>query len=136
MRIWNFQGYQRNSMWNLQGLIKNKVEFRWMTKKKSCEISRGFGFWAWNFQGWSSFLHWISWGKVKKRKLPGDFSKKYVLNRMQQFTRYIEWSSQWDHIIFILYIRITHDIWIRCMSGENAFFCCWNTLLGYSRRGI
>ena len=28
LRIWNFQGYQRNSMWNFQGLIK------------------------WNFQGW------------------------------------------------------------------------------------
>ena len=28
-RIWNFQGYQRNSMWNFQELIKDEV-----TKKK------------------------------------------------------------------------------------------------------
>ena len=29
LRIWNFQGYQRNSMWNFQELIKDEV-----TKKK------------------------------------------------------------------------------------------------------
>ena len=34
LRIWNFQGYQRNSMWNFQELIKNKVEFPRVTKKK------------------------------------------------------------------------------------------------------
>ena len=34
VRIWNFKGYQRNSMWNFQGLIKNVVEFPWVTKKK------------------------------------------------------------------------------------------------------
>ena len=34
LRIWNFQGYQRNSMWNFQGLIKNEVEFPRVTKKK------------------------------------------------------------------------------------------------------
>ena len=38
------QGYQRNSMWDFQGLIKNEVEFLGVTKKKS-----------WNFQG-SSIL--------------------------------------------------------------------------------
>ena len=27
LRIWNFQGYQKNSMCNFQGLIKNEVEF-------------------------------------------------------------------------------------------------------------
>ena len=26
-RIWNFQGCQRNSTWNFQGLIKKEVEF-------------------------------------------------------------------------------------------------------------
>ena len=30
----NFQGYQRNSMWNFQGLTKNKVEFPRVTQKK------------------------------------------------------------------------------------------------------
>ena len=35
LRIWNFQGYQRNSMWGFQGLFKNKVEFpSRVTKKK------------------------------------------------------------------------------------------------------
>ena len=33
LRIWNFQGYHRNSMWNFQGLIKSKVEFSRVTKK-------------------------------------------------------------------------------------------------------
>ena len=34
LRIWNFQGHQRNSMWDLRLLIKNKVEFARVTKKK------------------------------------------------------------------------------------------------------
>ena len=34
LRIWNFQGHQRNSMRNFQGLIKNEVEFPRVTKKK------------------------------------------------------------------------------------------------------
>ena len=33
VRIWNFQGYQINSMWYVQGLNKNKVEFPRVTKK-------------------------------------------------------------------------------------------------------
>ena len=33
LRIWNFQGYQRNSMRNFQGLIKNEVEFPKVTNK-------------------------------------------------------------------------------------------------------
>ena len=45
LRIWNFQGYQKNSMWNGQGLIKNEVEFPMVTKKKYCGISRGLCFW-------------------------------------------------------------------------------------------
>ena len=34
LRIWDFQGYQRNNMWNFLELIKNEVEFRRVTKKK------------------------------------------------------------------------------------------------------
>ena len=34
LRIWNFQVYQRNSMWDFQGLIKNEVEFPRVTKKR------------------------------------------------------------------------------------------------------
>ena len=43
LRIWNFQGYQRNSMCNFGGLIKIEVEFPRVTKK------------MWNFHG-SLFL--------------------------------------------------------------------------------
>ena len=50
LRIWNFQEYQRSSMQNFQGSIKNKMEFPEVTKKKSCGISRGLAFWLWNFQ--------------------------------------------------------------------------------------
>ena len=95
LRIWNFQGYQRNSMWNFQELIKNEVEFTEVTKKKSCGISRGLGFWSWSsqgcntilwiFQGWSFDLSEISCGKVRKQKIPGGGSKKYVLNPPSSF---------------------------------------------------
>ena len=34
LKIWNFKGYQRNSMGNYQGLIKNEVEFPRVAKKK------------------------------------------------------------------------------------------------------
>ena len=50
LRIWNFQEYQRSSMQNFQGSIKNKMEFPEVTKKKSCGIFRGLAFWLWNFQ--------------------------------------------------------------------------------------
>ena len=32
--VWNFLGYQKKSMWNFQKLIKNKLEFPRVTKKK------------------------------------------------------------------------------------------------------
>ena len=63
LRIWNFQGCQRNSMWNFQGLLsKTKWNFQGMTKKKSYEevpgvlvfglgISKGCNNVLWNFQG-------------------------------------------------------------------------------------
>ena len=51
LRVWNFQeGYQRNSMWNFQRLIKNKVEFPRVIRKKLRGISKGLCFWPWNFQ--------------------------------------------------------------------------------------
>ena len=46
-RIWNFQGYQRNSIWNVQELIRNEVEFPRVNKKKQCGISMGLSFWPW-----------------------------------------------------------------------------------------
>ena len=38
LRIWNFQGYQRNSMWNFQVLIKDKVESPSLKKKSNVEF--------------------------------------------------------------------------------------------------
>ena len=82
LRIWNFEGYQRNSMWNFQRLIKSEVEFpRRVTEKKNSGNSRGLHFWAWNFlvsntiswnfQGWNFVLSGISRDRLKKWKIPG-----------------------------------------------------------------
>ena len=89
LRIWNFQGYQRNSMWNFQGLIKNKMEFPKGDQEKimwkfqgsvfSLGISKGSNTILWNIQALRFVLSGISMGKVKKWKIPG-FSKKYILN--------------------------------------------------------
>ena len=72
LRIWNFQGYQRNSMWSFQGLIKNEVgQFIWSNTI------------LWNIQGLSFFLSRVCRGKVKKWKIPrrDGGSKKYILNK-------------------------------------------------------
>ena len=45
LRIYNFQGYSRNSMQNFQGLIKNNMDLQVRPRKIHYEISRGFGFW-------------------------------------------------------------------------------------------
>ena len=74
LRIWNFQGYQRNSMWNFQGLIKNEVEFPRVIKSNvefpgvfvfGLGISKGSNTILWNIQGLSFVLSGISRGKVK-----------------------------------------------------------------------
>ena len=44
LRIWKFQRYQRNSMWNFQGLIENEVEFWSVTKKNNVEFLGFFVF--------------------------------------------------------------------------------------------
>ena len=44
-----FPGVSKKYHVEFLGLIKNEVEFPGVTKKKSCEISRGLGFWPWNF---------------------------------------------------------------------------------------
>ena len=53
VRIWNLQGYQRNSMWNFQRLTKNEVEFLPKGDQEKTMQNfqgRGLGFWSWNFQ--------------------------------------------------------------------------------------
>ena len=93
-RIWNFQGYQRNSMWNFQGVIKKKeMEFPRVTKKKNnmeftgvlvfgIGISEGSNTILWNFQRWSFVLSGISRGKVKKRKNSWGFQKNILNPRL------------------------------------------------------
>ena len=39
LKIWNLQGYQRSGMWNFQGLIKSKVGFPRVTKKKPMKMA-------------------------------------------------------------------------------------------------
>ena len=46
------KGYQRNSMWNFQGLIKSEMEFPEGDQEKISGNSSGlFSSWPWNFQG-------------------------------------------------------------------------------------
>ena len=90
LRMWNFQGYQRNSMRKFERLIKNKVKFQGWPRKINVEflwvfvfglgISKGSNTILWNIQGLSFVLSGISRGKVKIWKIPGEFSQKYILN--------------------------------------------------------
>ena len=72
----DFPGYQRNSMWNLQGLIKIKWNFEGLLGKNNVEfpgvfvfglgIFKGSNTILWNIQWLSFVLSGISRGKVKK----------------------------------------------------------------------
>ena len=75
LRIWNFQEYQRNSMWNFQGLIKNEVEFPGVFVF-GFGVSKGSNTILWNIQGLSLVLSGIFGGKVKKMKNSREFFKK------------------------------------------------------------
>ena len=66
---WNFQGWPR----------KNNVEFPGVFVF-GLGISKGSNTILWNIQGLSFVLSGISRCKVKKWKIPGKFSKKYILN--------------------------------------------------------
>ena len=89
LRIWNFQGYQRNSMCNFRELTKNKVEFLRVIKKiwnflgslflalefprdliQFCGISRGWVLFCLEFPGVS-----------KRLKKSRGFSKKHILSQ-------------------------------------------------------
>ena len=81
LRIWNFQGYRRNSMWDLlQGLIKTKWNFQgWPRKNNNVEFPGVYMFLALKFWGCNTILCCGSKGKVKKWKIPGSFSKEYYI---------------------------------------------------------
>ena len=76
LRIWDFKGYQRNSMRNFQGLSKNEVEFPRVTKKNNVEfpgvvvfglgISKESNTILWIIQGLNFLLSGISRGIVKQ----------------------------------------------------------------------
>ena len=90
VRIWNFEGYQRNSIWNLQDWVKTKGNFQGWPRKNNVEfpgvfifglgISLGSNAILWNIQGWSYILSGISRVKYKNEKYQGFFLKRYVLN--------------------------------------------------------
>ena len=92
LRIWNSQGYQRNSLQNFRELIKNQVHFPRLLLIDCC-ISKGCNTILRNFQGWSFGLPGISRSKVINKKIHrgggggsqknpagGEGFKKYVLN--------------------------------------------------------
>ena len=98
LRIWNFQGYQRNSMWNFRGWPrKNYVEFPGVLVF-GLGISKGDDFQGrcytvlHNFQGWSFDLSRISRGKVNKRKTPGGGSKQYIFKPFPHISLFL-WNS-------------------------------------------
>ena len=71
---------QLKTKWNFQGwLRKNNVKFPGVFVF-GLGISKGSDIILWNIQGLRFALSWISRGKVKKWKIPGAFSKKYILN--------------------------------------------------------
>ena len=110
-RIWNFQGYQRNSMWNFQGVIKKKeMEFPRVTKKKNnmefpgvlvfgLGISEGSNTILWNFQRWSFVLFGISRGKVKKRKNSWGVPKKYPQPPVCFFSRIVHYHFAFNKMV-------------------------------------
>ena len=148
----NFQGgrvYQRNSKWNLQGLIKKEVEFPGMIKKKLCGVFRGLGFLLqnfqeesnmWNFQQGSFVLSWsgISKGKVTNLEILGIFSKKQVYPRppcpvwifygiaLLQLAGYILCSqlSYFAHILIgcIIFLSLFLDLNVVIRISMSAFF--------------
>ena len=65
---WNFQGWPRKISMEFPGVLVVDLG-----------ISNGSYKNLWNFQGWSFVLSVISTSKVRKWKIPGRFSKKYVL---------------------------------------------------------
>ena len=78
MKIWSFQGHQRNGLQNLRAIIRNKEEYPGLPWKNHVEfprvlvfgfgISKGCNTILWNFQGWIFGLFGICRGKVKKSR--------------------------------------------------------------------
>ena len=66
-------------MWNFQGLIKKEVDFP-RVFVSGLGISKGSNTILWNIQELNFVLSGISRSSVKKIKIQGRFSKKYILN--------------------------------------------------------
>ena len=72
LRIWNFQGYQINSIWNFQGLIKNEAStiYRGYQKKIMC-----------SFQGKGSWFLVLKFPKVVIQYTDSQLRKASRVNR-------------------------------------------------------
>ena len=66
-------------MWNFQGLIKKEVDFP-RVFVFGLGIFKGSNTVLWNMQELNFVLSRISRSSVKKIKIQGKFSKKYILN--------------------------------------------------------
>ena len=90
LRIWNFQGYLKNRMQRFQESIKQKWNFQGWSRKNHVEfpfvLVSGFGI----SNGCKTVLSGISRGKVTNLKIPGVFSKNYVLKPPALFAFFLE----------------------------------------------
>ena len=88
LRMWSFQGFQRNSMQNFQGLIKNKVGFPRVIKNHveyprvlslGLAICRGLTQFCGISMGKALFCLEFMWVKEETKNLQDFFQKMYVL---------------------------------------------------------
>ena len=88
LRIWNFQRYQGNSMWNFQGLIKSKMKFPKCDQEIWCGNFRGLFLLLefprdltilWNIQGLSFALSGISRSKKAKNSKGKNIIRNQIL---------------------------------------------------------
>ena len=143
VRIWNFQGYWRNSKWIFQGLIKNTG------------ISRGY----WSRKNHVEFLRVTQFfgvfkGKVKNLNFPQGFFRKVcphlnppfllafwnsprqkiILNSVKTYYvtlwYYKLWyfdkiKSFWILLFMISFFNIGKKDWIRFLAQSTWIVPCW-----------
>ena len=90
LRTWNFQGYLKNRMQKFQESIKQKWNFQGWSRKNHvefpCVLVSGFGI----SNGCKTVLSGFSRVKVTNLKIPGVFSKNYVLKPPALFAFFLE----------------------------------------------
>ena len=103
--IWNFQGYQRNSMCNFWGWPrKNNVEFPGVFVF-GLGISKGSNTILWNIQGLSFVLSEISRGKVNKWKIGlkniSSASPVWTFSGIAQYLIYYVKFNMWPALFYV-----------------------------------